>query len=141
MSYFFDEDIEATVIHLLASERPSITANGISIESAGRRIPGQQFEPFLVTLEPNSSSGKQAVTHTGHEFVYCLQGQIEYEVDNIQYLLGSGDMLLFEANLPHYWQNNTSKTAKMLLFLQTPDETTEPVRRHFPAYPSLTHIE
>jgi transcriptional regulator with XRE-family HTH domain len=141
MSYFFDEEIQANVIHLPASERPSITANDISIESAGQRIPGQQFEPFLVTLEPNSSSGKQAVIHTGHEFVYCLQGQIEYEVDNIQYLLGPGDMLLFEANLPHYWQNNTSKTAKMLLFLQTPDETTEPVRRHFPAYPSLTHIE
>jgi len=141
MSYFFDEDIEANVIHLSASERPSVTANDISIESVGRRIPNQQFEPFLVTLEPNSSSGKQAVTHTGHEFVYCLQGQVEYEVDSIQYLLEAGDILLFEANLPHYWQNITSKTAKMLLFLQTPDEPTEPVRRHFPAHPSLTHIE
>ena len=141
MSYFFDEDIQANVLYLPASERPSISANDICIESMGRRIPGQQFEPFLVTLEPNSSSGKQPVTHTGHEFVYCLAGHVEYEVDSTQYVLEPGDMLLFEANLPHYWQNNTSETAKMLLFLQTPDEKTEPVRRHFPAYPSLTHIE
>jgi len=141
MSYFFDDDVQANVIHLPAGQRPSITTNGISIESVGQRILNQQFEPFLITLEANSGSGKQAVTHTGHEFVYCLQGKVEYEVDNIQYLLEPGDMLLFEANLLHFWRNPTAETAKMLLILQAPDEPTEPVRRHFPAHPSLTHIE
>ena len=29
----------------------------------------------------------------------------------------------------------------MLLILETSDEHAEPVRRHFPGHPSLTHIE
>ena len=83
MSYFFDEDVRANVIHLSASVRPSLTSNGITIESAGQRIHNQQIEPFLVTLAPNSGSGSQPVIHSGHEFVYCLQGSIEYEIDGI----------------------------------------------------------
>lgn len=141
MSYFFDEDVQADVIHLNATARPILTSNGITIESAGRRIQNQQIEPFLVTLAPDSGSGRQPVVHSGHEFIYCLQGIVEYEIDDSQYLLHAGDILLFEATLPHHWHNPTTAEAKMLLILETSDEHPEPVRRHFPAHPSLTHIE
>ncbi len=141
MSYFFDEDIRADVIHLSATARPTLTSNGITIESVGRRIQNQQIEPFLVTLAPNSGSGRQPVVHAGHEFVYCLQGMVEYDIDGSRHLLQTGDILLFEARLPHHWHNLTSGEAKMLLILETSDEHPEPVRRHFPTHPSLTHIE
>jgi transcriptional regulator with XRE-family HTH domain len=141
MSYFFDEDVRTDVIHLSATARPTLTSNGIIIESAGRRIQNQQIEPFLVTLAPDSGSGRQSVVHSGHEFVYCLQGTIEYDIDNSGYLLQAGDILLFEATLPHHWHNPTSGEAKMLLILETSGEHPEPVRRHFPAHPSLSHIE
>ncbi len=141
MCYFFDEEVRADVIHLSASDRPSLTNNGITIESAGKRIQDQQIEPFLVTLAPNAGSGRQPVVHSGHEFVYCLHGTLEYNIDDSRYLLHAGDMLLFEATLPHHWHNPTTGEAKMLLILETSDEHPEPIRRHFRAYPSLTHIE
>jgi transcriptional regulator with XRE-family HTH domain len=141
MGYFFDEDVQANVIHLETSQRPSIESNGITIESIGHRLPDQQLEPFFVTLKPQTGSGKHPVIHSGQEFVYCLQGTVEYEVDGTTYFLNAGDILLFEARLPHHWRNPTTEEVKALILLQTTDEHSESVRRHFPAHPSLPHIE
>jgi transcriptional regulator with XRE-family HTH domain len=141
ISYFFEENEEqANVLHVKTHQRPSIVGEGVSIEALGRRLRGQEMDPFLISLAPQAKSGSQPVTHAGHELVYCLRGSIEYEVDGNIYMLEEGDILFFEAEMPHLWQNPTPEAAEFLLILQAPDESAEPVRRHFPAYPSLSHI-
>ena len=42
MSYFFDDEVQANVIHLTASQLPSITSDGITIEGIGQRLSSQQ---------------------------------------------------------------------------------------------------
>lgn len=140
MSYFFDEDVQTNVMHIKADARPSLTSKGVTIESIGKRLRGQELEPFFIALAPGSESGKRQVMHSGHEFVYCLRGTVEYEIDGNVYLLKEGDFLLLEADLPHHWRNPTGEKAELLLILQTPNESSESVRRHFSSYPSLTHI-
>jgi transcriptional regulator with XRE-family HTH domain len=140
IGYFFDEDVQTDIMHVKAGERPSITGKGVTIESIGERLRGQEMEPFFISLAPGSESGRQQVIHSGHEFVYCVRGEVEYEIDGDVYILNEGDFLLFEAQLPHHWRNPTSEKAELLLILQTPDESGDPVRRHFSSYPSLTHI-
>jgi transcriptional regulator with XRE-family HTH domain len=140
MSYFFDEDGQTDVMHIRASERPFIESKGVTIESIGQRLRGQELEPFFISLAPNSESGRRHVIHSGHEFVYCVRGRVEYEIDGEIYLLNAGDFLLFEAQLPHHWRNPTEEKAELLLILQTPNESDESIRRHFSSYPSLTHI-
>lgn len=140
MSYFFDDTVDSNVIYQKAKDRPSIDGQGMLIESVGSKMQGQQMEPFFLTLEPHSNSGKQAVVHSGHEFVYCLGGKVEYEVDAITYSLETGDIVLFKATLPHSWKNITDQTASILILIQTPEETTESMRRHFPNHPSIPHI-
>lgn len=141
MSYFFDEDVRTQVVHLKAGERPSMESKGIRIESLGQRLQGQGLEPFFVCLAPGSESGKKHVVHLGHEFVYCLRGQVEYNIDGDTYLLREGDILLFEAQLPHHWRNPTHEEAELMLILQACDGSEESVRGHFPSYPSLTYVE
>jgi transcriptional regulator with XRE-family HTH domain len=140
MSYFFDEDGQTDVMHIRASERPFIESKGVTIESIGQRLRGQELEPFFISLAPNSESGRRHVIHSGHEFVYCVRGRVEYEIEGEIYLLNEGDFLLFEAQLPHHWRNPTREQAELLLLLQTPNESDESVRRHFSNYPSLTHL-
>jgi transcriptional regulator with XRE-family HTH domain len=140
IGYFFDEDVQTDIMHVKAGERPSITGKGVTIESIGERLRGQEMEPFFISLAPGSESGRQQVIHSGHEFVYCVRGEVEYEIDGDVYTLNEGDFLLFEAQLPHHWRNPTPEKAELLLILQTPDESGDPVRRHFSSYPSLTHI-
>jgi quercetin dioxygenase-like cupin family protein len=41
--------------------------------------------------------------------VFCLRGQLEYQVENQRFSLESGDSLLFSAKSHHRWRN-TGKT-------------------------------
>jgi transcriptional regulator with XRE-family HTH domain len=140
MSYFFDEDEPRSVLHMQAGRRPAISSRGVKIEGIGGELPHQEIEPFVISLDPHSEIGDRQVVHTGHELVYCLKGNVEYIVDGTVYRLDVGDILMFEAHLPHIWRNTTDEDAKFLLVLQTPGESDEPVERHFSSYPSLKHI-
>jgi transcriptional regulator with XRE-family HTH domain len=141
MSYFFeDNNTQVSVIHIKASERPSLTSRGLMIAGLGRRLRGQELEPFFVALAPEAESGRQPVIHAGHEFVCCLCGTVEYEIDGEIYQLQTGDFLLFEAELPHHWRNPSTEKAELLLILQSPKGSDEPVRRHFASHPSVSHI-
>ena len=117
-----------------------LRAEGLLIERVGKQLQGQELEPFLISLAPDSESGNRQVIHSGHEFVYCVRGKVEYEIDGKVYTLNEGDFLLFEAGLPHRWRNPTEETAKLLLVLQTPGGSNESIRRHFSGYPSLTYV-
>jgi hypothetical protein len=45
------------------------------------------MEAFMLTLEAGGSSGPYGMLHSGHEFVFCLRGQLEYDVDGQIFLL------------------------------------------------------
>ncbi len=140
MSYFFEEDTVQSILHVKAMQRSCIDSQGVCIESVGSRINGQEVEPFLIRLAPNTSSGERQVIHSGHEVVYCLKGKLEYLIDGQSYYVEAGDFLVFEAGLPHLWRNPFDLPAEFILILQTPGATLEPVKRHFVDYPSVPHI-
>ncbi len=64
-----------------------------------------KVQPFMLTLESGADSGAQVIVHTGHEFVMCLQGSLEYTVEGKKYVMEPGDSLLFAARLRHCWRN------------------------------------
>jgi transcriptional regulator with XRE-family HTH domain len=82
---------------------------------------GEQFtgrvEPFVLTLETGASSGPHTMSHSGHEFVFCLRGEIEYVVERNVYSLTPGDSLLFAAHLRHRWRNPGRTVANTLIVL------------------------
>jgi quercetin dioxygenase-like cupin family protein len=61
-------------------------------------------------------------------------------IDGKVYLMETGDILIFEAMLPHLWRNPYDEEAKFILVLQTPNASREPVQRHFSSHPSVKHI-
>lgn len=141
MSYFFEEESPTSVLHIKSGVRPRIESEGVSIEGMGKTLAYQELEPFVITLDPHAGSGgERQVVHSGHEFVYCLQGKIEYVIDGKIYLVETGDILIFEATLPHLWRNPFANEAKFILVLQTPNASREPVQRHFSNHPSVNHI-
>ena len=141
VSFFFEDKLEQSILHIKANQRSSVESQGVHIEGTGRRIRGQEVEPFSVRLAPHTSSGERQVIHEGNEIVYCLKGKVEYLIDGTCYQVEEGDFLLFEANLPHLWRNPFNTLTEFILILQTPGATLEPVKRHFVEYPSITHID
>ena len=77
------------------------------------------------------------MSHSGHEFVLCLRGQLEYVIDNQEYLLESGDSLLFSGSLEHKWRNpgNIVTTALILLSGFHPGES--PSQYHIASVDSI----
>lgn len=96
---------------------------------AGLTLHGGQ--PLLVTLEPKAKSGPTPIVHTGHEFVYCLEGHLLYTIEAHLFPLNPGDSLLFEAHLPHCWQNVGETTSRSLLIMCPADDSDRPTERHF----------
>jgi transcriptional regulator with XRE-family HTH domain len=77
ISYFFEQDdSQANVIHIRATDRPSLSSRGVTITGIGRRLREQEVEPFSITLSPGAASGLQPVIHSGHEIVYCWKPAI-----------------------------------------------------------------
>lgn len=141
MSYFFEEESPTSILHIKSGQRPAITSEGVTIEGMGKTMSSQELEPFLITLDPHAGSGgERQVVHSGHEFVYFLQEKIEYVIDGRTYLVEAGDILIFEATLPHLWRNPFDAQAKFVLVLQTANASRESVQRHFSEHPSVTHI-
>ncbi len=139
MSDFFEEESPSSVLLIKSGNRPMIESKGAIIEGMGKTLPLQELEPFSITLKSGAGiGGEQHVAHSGHEFAFCLQGKVEYVIDNKIYLMEKGDALIFEAKLPHLWRNPFGEEAKFILVLQTPDSSREPVLQHFPSHPSAT---
>ncbi len=140
MSYFFETDQQTSVIYVKAGQGPLITSRGVAIEGMGMQLEKQQIQPFLLTLAPHSNIGSGRVIHSGHEFVCCLKGTIRYEVAEATYILEPGDMLLFEAGLPHLSHNPGDEEAQFILVLHTPDRPQDSVRWHFMDQPAVAHM-
>jgi transcriptional regulator with XRE-family HTH domain len=103
---FFGSDAERKqVVFLKSDERTRVSFTRGIFEGLG----GEQFvgrvEPFMLTLENSANSGSRTMTHSGHEFVFCLRGELEYQVERQLYHLEPGDSLLFAAHLKHKWRN------------------------------------
>ncbi|MBU0493255.1 MAG: cupin domain-containing protein [Chloroflexi bacterium] len=118
---FFEQEGEKVELVLTrADERPRAGSASILLESLGSGLLDQTLAPFAVTLKPGACSGDQGMVHAGHELVYCLRGELEYEVAGQLHRLTAGDALLFEARLPHRWCNPGDDPAEFLLIFETP---------------------
>ncbi|MCD6577603.1 MAG: helix-turn-helix domain-containing protein, partial [Anaerolineaceae bacterium] len=110
----------------------------IVFSKSNRRIPIQISEGLLTDLSPGftpdvvrsfelqvfpRSKSKKAVSHSGFEFLYCLENELICVVSERAYLLEQGDTLLFDANLPHQWQNSSDKVTKIIMIqIKTSEE-------------------
>ncbi len=115
--FFGPQPAKQRLILTRAGERSRVSfARGLWEGLGGEKFSGR-VEPFLLTLETGGSSGQSTMVHTGHEFVFCLRGQLEYLVEKLPYTLNSGDSLLFSANLGHRWRNPGRTVANALIVL------------------------
>ncbi|MBN1538283.1 MAG: cupin domain-containing protein [Anaerolineales bacterium] len=101
------------------------------LENLGTGLSVFGGQPFLVTLNPKADSGPLPIVHTGHEFVFCLEGSLLYCIEDRTYLLEPGDSLIFEAHQPHRWSNPGDIETRSLLILCPTDGRDHPVEQHF----------
>ena len=62
--------------------------------------PTKTFEPFLITID-NQSEVFPDFEHPGTEFIYMLEGRMDYRHGEQVYSLQPGDSLTFRGEVPH----------------------------------------
>ena len=100
------------------------------IEDLGGGLALGEATPLLMTLNPDEDSDPQPITHSGQEFVYCLEGSLVYWVEDQEFLLEPGDSLMFESHLPHRWENPTDVPAQAIIVIRPSDVDDRSVTQH-----------
>jgi transcriptional regulator with XRE-family HTH domain len=131
---FFEESTEQAVVYVKRDQRLRSEGNGLIMESLGLGLRHQQLEPFLMTVDTSTGNADDLVSHSGQEFVYCLEGTLEYRIGSHCYELESGDSLLFEAGQPHCFQNAGTAPAVILIIFQAAEGSLIS-NRNFPINP------
>jgi transcriptional regulator with XRE-family HTH domain len=137
----------ALAVPISAFFEAKVSKNSITYQKAGQRLQAgfangtladlgggltlRGGQPLLLTLNQNANSGPAPIVHTGYEFVFCLKGHLSYVIEDQKYILDPGDSLMFEAHLPHRWQNVGETTSQSLLIMCPVDESDHPTERHF----------
>ena len=82
--------------------------------------------PHLVVIhsliEPGGTTGDEPhALDALVEFAYVVSGQLHLQVDDVNYVLSTGDALTFRAQAPHRWVNDGAEPVEVLWVLAAPD--------------------
>lgn len=131
IQFFEEEIVERKVIYTTADEGRLLPFGSTRLRNLAPDLRGGAIQAFEVRLPPGTGSGDRMIVHTGHECVYCLEGLIHYRIQGEDYLLKPGDSLVFEAHLPHCWENKSDQTSRILLILAPSDRLEDAKSSHF----------
>ena len=130
-AFFENIPLRNDLIYQKPGRRPLARFEHGHFEDLGQGLTLGRGLPLLMTLEPGADSGDTAIVHTGQEFVYCLDGHLNYTVAEKEYDLIPGDSLIFQAHLPHRWGNRGNIPSSSILILCPADEDDRSTEQHF----------
>ena len=116
-AFFGAASARKPVVFVRAEERSNMPFSRGMFEALGGENFSGRVESFILTVDSGASSGTHAVVHSGDEFVFCLRGELEYEVGKEVYVLKPGDSLLFESKMGHRWHNTSRSVTNALVVL------------------------
>jgi len=122
ISFFFqDTDPEEKVVLVRRDESRVIDSryfgreeSGYYYEALAYKKPKKYMEPFLVEFKRKRPERLSYFSHDGEEFIYLLEGKLEFRTEDQQYILQPGDSLYFESSIPHAYRALGRRNAKAL---------------------------
>jgi len=136
-AFFQSEPQRKNIVFQKAGSRPSVVFQNGGLEDLGEglRLHGGQL--MLLTMQSGAEGSPDPIIHTGQEFAFCLEGELEYAIEGRAYRMTAGDSLIFEAHLPHRWGNPGRYISRSLLILCPSEEHDHPAEQHFPEGASM----
>jgi len=122
IAFFFQEpanDRRVVVVRTFERERLDTrrlgrTDGGYSYESLAYKKSKKSMEPFLVEFERKDEKNMAFYSHDGEEFLFVLEGRVEFRTRDEVHELKEGDSLYFEADLPHAYRAVGRRNAKAI---------------------------
>jgi transcriptional regulator with XRE-family HTH domain len=107
LSYFFEPEPNALFRIHRRKERVRLPQTGVEtpsyfFESLGYMVPDRHMYPYFAEfLPPGPGMEPKAHMHSGSEFLYVLDGELELRHGDHQCTLESGDAVYFDASTAH----------------------------------------
>ena len=99
---------------------------GYEYHALGSEKRNRFMEPFLITIHPPSGPDshptelEELSTHSGEEYLYVLEGEIEVQLEEENMRLSPGDSLYYDASVPHRVVHVGDSAAKVLAVIYLP---------------------
>jgi transcriptional regulator with XRE-family HTH domain len=87
---------------------------GYRYESLAHPMVDKQMEPFIVEIDPREPSEVPYNQHRGEEFIFVLEGRLEFRSSDRTIEMEEGDSIYFDAAIPHGLRG-IDGTAKVLV--------------------------
>lgn len=81
----------------------------------------KNLEPFLVEFETRPWQEDQLVSHEGEEFIYLLEGELEFHYGDQVMTLQAGDSVYYDSTEPHGYAAQGSIPARAVAVLHSRD--------------------
>jgi len=111
--FYFQNETSNPMSRTGKTEKFSIGLEGV-ILTARNTLESSNLKVMTYTIQPGCGR-KEHISHHGEEFIFVLDGQVNFFMDSEKYELKVGDSLHFHSTQKHKWINpSKTKTAKML---------------------------
>ena len=84
-------------------------------EALGTKKSDKQMDPFLVEFPGIDINEMVFVTHKGEEFLYVLEGELEFRTAGRVEILKTGDSIYFESEIEHGFRGLGHKNARAVV--------------------------
>ena len=74
----------------------------------------KHMEPLLVEFQPLDTGDMVFTNHEGEEFIFVLEGRLEFRTDDRVEILEPGDTIYFESDINHSWRSLDEKPARAI---------------------------
>lgn len=132
IAYFFSEEMSGRKFDIVrVNERKKIERKlpqrktmplSYSYEMLSSHRKENHMQPFLVEFDINIEEEVEPVSHEGEEFLFILEGELEYKLENEIITLKKGDSLYFDSKIPHAFRGRGNIKPKAVVVLYTPKE-------------------
>lgn len=109
-------------------ERIALTMAGwkAKMELLVRNGENNRMQAFLMELEPGGNPGRYThggskYTHSGEEFGFILEGELELVLGDTKYHLSEGDSFYFSSRTMHSTFNPTKKRTRLIRVVSPPN--------------------
>ena len=121
LSYFFETEPHAVFRIHRRKDRVRMPQTGVDnptyfFESLGYLVPDRYLDPYFAEFQPLTREMiPKAHMHPGFEFLYVLEGDLEFHHGDQVCTLGTGDAVYFDASTPHSYQCAGKKPAGAII--------------------------